>query len=92
MLDNRSKNLIRALLYPVQFEQEPEAGVARAFEQVVAAHALDASEIEYLGAIERALESDEQLSSLIPQSREEKAVRAYLASMQKTIRHARAVA
>jgi redox-regulated HSP33 family molecular chaperone len=85
MLDSRSRSLIRALLYPVQFEREPEAGVARTFKRVVAAHALNASEYEYLAAIIAALESDEPLSELVPQSRPEETVRAYLASMQNEI-------
>ena len=85
MLDDRSRSLVRALLYPVQFEQEPEAGLARTFKRVIAAHALNASEDEYLAAITAALESDEPLSELIPQSRSEETVRAYLAFMQELI-------
>ena len=85
MLDDRSKSLIRALLYPVQFEKEPEAGVKRVFERVVAVRALDASPDEYLHAIHLALESDDRLSTLVAQPRHEQAFRKYLASMKKAI-------
>lgn len=92
MLDDRSTSLVRALLYPVQFEREPEAGVVRAYECVVVAHALGASDADYLYAIERALGSDESLSALIPQGHGEQAVRAYLAAMHRAITRARPVA
>jgi hypothetical protein len=88
VLDDRSKSLIRALLYPVQFEKEPEAGVRRVFERVVAARALGASPDEYLHAIRLALESGDKLSQLLPQAQREQTVRKYLATMQETIAHA----
>ena len=50
------------------------------------------SGLRMLGAIKKALDSDEALSSLIRQSRDEDAVRAYLVSMQKVIMCARVVA
>lgn len=87
MLDNRCKGLIRALLYPVQFERQPEAGVARVLRQVVAANALSASPQDYQNAIALALQSDEKLSALIPQPHGEQKVRNYLSAMQDAIRH-----
>ncbi len=59
--------------------------MARTFQRVIAVKALNASEDEYLAAIVAALESDEALSELVPQSRPEETVRAYLTSMQKEI-------
>lgn len=85
MLDNRSKGLIRALLYPIQFEQQPEAGIKRVFEQVIAANALGASEEDYRNAIALALGSDDRLSALIPQRLGEKKVRNYLSAMQQAM-------
>lgn len=78
MLDDRTKALIRALLYPVQFEQQPEQGVGRVVEMVVAANAVQATSADYLRAINAALESEEQLSALISQSHDEETIRSYL--------------
>jgi hypothetical protein len=78
MLDDRTKALIRALLYPVQFEKLPERGIERVMRLVVFANAMDASSTDYLRAIEKALHSKEKLSEIIPQSHDERTIRNYL--------------
>ena len=78
MLDDRTKALIRALLYPVQFEKRPEQGIARVMDLVVKQNALNATAPEYRDAIELALKSDEKLSALLPRSHDEETVRHYL--------------
>jgi hypothetical protein len=78
MLDDRTKGLIRALLYPVQFEKRPERGLDRVMEMVIRRHALNADASDYRHAIDLALDSDEELSALVPQSHDEDTVRRYL--------------
>jgi hypothetical protein len=79
MLDDRTKGLLLALLYPVQFETQPELGIDRVMQFVVGRHALHATPSDYLRAIETALESrDEKLAEIIPQTHSEDSIRAYL--------------
>ena len=78
MLDDRSKGLVRALLYPVQFEKEPGQGIERVMKMVIFANAMGASSADYQEAIDRALHSKEKLSEIIPQSHDEKTIRKYL--------------
>jgi hypothetical protein len=85
MLDDRTKALIRALLYPVQFEVSPEQGIERVMKLVVARNALQATASDYLRAIDSALDSDERLSTLIPQSHDEDTIRSYLRRLIKEL-------
>jgi hypothetical protein len=79
MLDDRTKALLRALLYPVQFERRPEHGIGRVIEQVIEARALHATPEDYLNAIRSALQSrDEKLSAIIPGTHTDEAIRSYL--------------
>jgi hypothetical protein len=78
MLDDRTKAQLRALLYPVQFEQRPEAGINRVLRLVVG-RTPQTTPADYLRAIHCALDDrDEKLSEIIPQSHSEETVRAYL--------------
>jgi hypothetical protein len=86
MLDDRTKALIRALLYPVQFEKSPEQGIERVMNLVVARNALQAAASDYVDAINSALDSDETLSTLIPQSHDEETIRSYLRQLMKEFR------
>lgn len=79
------KGLIRALIYPVQFEINPTDGVDRVLANVIDAGVLDASPNEYLEAIRMALTSDVDLSALIPQDHSETAIRAYLAEIERRL-------
>ncbi len=93
MLDDRTKALLRAVLYPVQFEERPEAGIDRVIRQVVARQALHATPDDYLKAISVALESrDEKLAAIVPHSFSENVVRAYLQQLSAAVARARAVA
>lgn len=78
MLDDRTRMLLRALLYPVQFEKQPELGIERVMKSVVFQNALQATSSDYLRAINSALESDENLSNIIPQGHNDEVVRRYL--------------
>lgn len=70
--------LIRGLIYPVQFDDDPRSGIPRVLDLVVGEHAMDASPREYLEAIREALASDESLAELIPQDHPEDVIRRYL--------------
>lgn len=85
MLDTRQEGLLRALIYPVQFDSRPEEAVDRVMKTVVEQNALDASEHEYLAAIEAALEGDDRLSELLPQQHGEAAIRSYLSQLQRQL-------
>src|SRR6202521_4015273 len=85
MLDQRSKSLIRALIYPIQFDGNPVDGVERVLKLVVEAGALGATPVEYLASTKAALASSEKLSKLIPQSHSEKAIRRYLMKIQQRL-------
>lgn len=85
MLDYKQKGLLRCLIYPVQFEENPLDGVDRVLKQIIHAKAMDASPGEYLAAIQAGLQSNERLSDLIPQEHTESSVRTYLAEMQQRL-------
>jgi hypothetical protein len=83
--DRQMKGLIRGLIYPIQFEPNPDNGVERVLDQIVYARAMNASPEEYLAAVQAALRSDERLSELIPQRHSEPVIRAFLAKIQVRI-------
>lgn len=85
MLDQRSKSLVRALIYPIQFDRSPVDGVERVLKLVVEAGALGATRLEYLASTKAALASSEKLSKLIPQGHSEKAIRRYLTKIQQRL-------
>lgn len=85
MLDQRSKSLIRALIYPIQFDRNPVDGVERVLKLVVDAGALGVTPVEYLASTKAALASSEKLSKLIPQGHSEKAIRRYLTKIQQRL-------
>ncbi len=76
---------IRALLYVVQFHEDPVASVDHALEQVVRRGALGAGAPDYLEAVRAALASDEQLSTLLPQDHPEDKVRAFLREVERRL-------
>lgn len=83
MSDDRWKGLIRALVYPVQFERNPIDGVDRVVGLIAGGRALSGSADEYAVAVDAALRSDEHLAALIPQPHSETLIRAYLAELRK---------
>lgn len=82
MLDERSKSLLRVLIYPVQFDRDPKDGVERVLEQVVNARACGATPGEFLAAIRAALQSPDKLSDLIPIQHDETAIRSFLGAIE----------
>ena len=83
MLDERrAKALIRGLIYPVQFDEQPLNAVDRVLNHVVGGKAMGAASSEYFDAIQWALSSKEVLSELLPQKHSEQAIRAYLAKIK----------
>ncbi|SDS90800.1 hypothetical protein [Bradyrhizobium canariense] len=85
MLDDRTRALLLALLYPVQFDARPELGISRVLKQVVGRNALQATPSDYLRAIETALQSrDEELADIIPQTHSEAAIRSYLQQLSRS--------
>ena len=85
MFDDRQKPLIRALIYPVQFERNPVDGIDHALEVVVRIRALGGSPDQYAAAVRAALRSDEPLAQLIPQRHSESVIRTYLAELGKRL-------
>jgi hypothetical protein len=81
MTDSRSKSLLRALIYPVQFDADPLGAIDRVFSQVIKSAALDASVEEYRQAVDAGLESTGSVAELIPQRHSESEIRAYLLAM-----------
>jgi hypothetical protein len=85
VLEARQKGLISALIYPIQFENDPLDGVDRVLEVVVGARALDATPEQYARAVQAALHSDESLALLIPQPHPESVIRTYLAEVERRL-------
>ena len=81
MIDSRSKSLLRALIYPVQFEANPLSAIDRVIRQVIKRAALDASVEDYRQAVDAGLASTASVAELIPQPHSESAIRAYLLAM-----------
>ncbi len=69
---------IRALIYCVQFEDDPTRAVDHALQSVVAKGALGLERNEYREAIASALSSTEPLARVIPQAHSEESIRRFL--------------
>jgi hypothetical protein len=85
MIDNQTKSRILALLYPVQFEEQPEHGIDRVIRMVVNRKALQSSETDYVEAITSALDSTDSLSAVLPSRHDEETVRNYLRSLKEKL-------
>jgi hypothetical protein len=81
MTDSRSKSLLRALIYPVQFDADPLSAIDRVLSQVIETSALDATIEEYRQAVDAGLGSTGSVAELIPQPHSESEIRAYLLAM-----------
>jgi hypothetical protein len=84
-LSTRSEGLIRGLLYPVQFDQNPQDGLERTLTTVVEPGRLDASPEQFLAAIKEALASGDRLSEIIPETHTENTIREYLTALAECI-------
>jgi hypothetical protein len=81
MINSRSKSLLRALIYPVQFDADPVSAIDRVIGQVVKNAALNGSVEEYRQAVDAGLESTASVAELIPQPHSEVEIRTYLLAM-----------
>ena len=61
MLDKKHKSLLRVLIYPVQFDENPTDGVDRVLKHVIHAKGANTPPGEYLAAIQAGLQSEERL-------------------------------
>lgn len=84
-LSQRDAGLMRALMYVVQFEQNPLDGVDRALERVVYAGTFDADPDEFRAAIARGLSSRAPLSALGAEYHPEVIVRRYLGELHRRL-------
>jgi hypothetical protein len=87
MIDEDTKALIRTLIYPVQFEQDPKNGIERVIELVIQDKMMGVSREKYIAAIKSALIGTEELSTLIPQSHSDSEIRDYLRELERTLTH-----
>ena len=84
-LSVRSAGLIRALIYPIQFDENPLEAVDRVIDTVISARSLDATPEEYRAGIREALTSADRLSDLIPENHSDDVIRRYLAEVARRI-------
>ena len=76
---------MRALIYPVQFDENPLEAVDHVMDTVVSRCALNATPAEYRAGIQEALTVNDRLSQLIPDSHPEEVIRKYLAEVAHRI-------
>jgi hypothetical protein len=88
MLDDNQKGIVRMLIYPVQFDENPTDGVDRVLKYVIRAKGTNISPGGYLAAIQAGLQSDECLSDLVPQKHTESSIRTYIAEIQGRLKNA----
>ena len=74
----KDAGVIRSLIYPVQFESSPLSAVDRVLSRVIGAGQDRLSASACIESITGALESDDELSKLIPQDHSEETIRSYL--------------
>jgi hypothetical protein len=77
--------ILRALIYPVQFEADPLNGIDRVMAVVVFAKHLNLALPDVLAAIDTGLASDARLSELIPQGHSEAVIRGFLSALRKRL-------
>jgi len=79
-LSERSKGGIRGLIYGVQFAPDPLECVEHIIQHVVQKDRLNSAG-DYVALIREALDSETQLSSLLPQPHSEAVIRSFLSEM-----------
>ena len=85
MFDEKTRARIKALIYPIQFEKDPIDGMERVFKTVLAPNIMNVPLSDYAETIKVALESSEQLSSLIAKNHSEPTIRRYLVKLLQRI-------
>ncbi len=81
-LDLKSASILRALIYPIQFDREPVEGINRVLKMVVFADHLKLKVPDVIAAIDAGLASNASLSELIPQGHSEAVIRSFLAALR----------
>ena len=81
-LDLKSASILRALIYPIQFDSKPVEGIDRVLRMVVFADHLKLPVSDVIAAIDAGLTSNVTLSELIPQGHSEAVIRSYLAAVR----------
>ena len=79
--DLRAAAILRMLIYPIQFEEDPLNGIDHVVAQVVFADHLKLSLTDVIAAIDAGLASQASLSELIPQRHSEAVIRGFLSAM-----------
>jgi hypothetical protein len=85
MFDETVKGRIKMLIYPIQFEKDPLDGLERVFKTVLAPQSMKLPLSDYAETIKVALESSEDLSSLIAKNHSEESIRRYLGKLLERI-------
>lgn len=80
--DLRAAAILRMLIYPIQFDEDPVNGIDRVVEQVVHAEHLQLTVADVLAAIDAGLASQSRLSELIPQPHSEAVIRGFLSALR----------
>jgi hypothetical protein len=81
-LDLKSASILRALIYPIQFDPQPVEGIDRVLKMVVFADHLKLQVPDVIAAIDAGLASNVSLSELIPQGHSEAVIRSFLAAVR----------
>src|SRR5262249_31453184 len=76
---------IRTLMYPIIFCSRPKEHVSRVVEETLHI-GIGEQSAEYLDAIERLLQTDKRLSTLLPQDHSEEVIREYLSAVADYLR------
>jgi hypothetical protein len=76
---------ICAVIYPVQFEDDPRDGCERVARLIVSQRPLGYGPEEYVAALQQALASDADLSRLIPQDHADAALRGYMRALRSRL-------
>ena len=81
-LGMRNAQILRGLIYPIQFDPEPIQGIECVLEMVVFAEHLKLHVSDVIAAIDAGLTSESTLSELIPQRHSEEVIRGFLAALR----------
>ncbi len=81
-LEVRHAQILRVLIYPIQFDPEPVDGIDRVLIHSVYAAHLTFTVPDVIAAIDAGLASDEKLADLIPQNHPEAVIRNFLAAVR----------
>lgn len=85
MFDDKTRGRIRTVIYPIQFEKDPVDGMERVFKTVLAPNIMNVPLSDYADSIRIALESSEELSTLIAKNHSEPTIRRYLVKLLQRI-------